>query len=91
MADEFGYPVENIEIVARRHRDHSQGWGTYGSRTTAVCGSAVKVAAQRVKEKAKKIAAHLLEANEQDIEWKDGEFRVRGLAATRPRPSPRWR
>ena len=55
-----------------------QGWGTYGSRTTAVCGSAVKVAAQRVKEKAKKIAAHLLEANEQDIEWKDGKFAVRG-------------
>jgi carbon-monoxide dehydrogenase large subunit len=55
-----------------------QGWGTYGSRTTAVCGSAVKVAAQRVKEKAKKIAAHLMEANEQDIEWRDGKFAVRG-------------
>src|SRR5881296_2227478 len=55
-----------------------QGWGTYGSRTTAVCGSAVKVAAQRVKEKAKKIAAHLLEASEADLEWQDGKFAVKG-------------
>ncbi|MGH7527372.1 MAG: xanthine dehydrogenase family protein molybdopterin-binding subunit, partial [Gemmatimonadales bacterium] len=78
VAEEFGYPVENIEIVAGDTEITPQGWGTYGSRTTAVCGSAVKVAAQRVKEKAKKIAAHLMEANEQDIEWKDGKFAVRG-------------
>jgi carbon-monoxide dehydrogenase large subunit len=55
-----------------------QGWGTYGSRTTAVCGTAVHLAAQRVKDKAKKIAAHLLEASEADLEWKDGAFVVRG-------------
>jgi carbon-monoxide dehydrogenase large subunit len=78
VADEFGCPVENIEIVAGDTETTPQGWGTYGSRTTAVCGSAVKVAAQRVKEKAKKIAAHLMEANEQDIEWRDGNFSVRG-------------
>ena len=78
VAEEFGYPVENVEIVHGDTETTPQGWGTYGSRTTAVCGSAVKVAAQRVKEKAKKIAAHLLEANEQDIEWKDDAFRVRG-------------
>jgi carbon-monoxide dehydrogenase large subunit len=78
VADEFGYPIENVEIVHGDTEITPQGWGTYGSRSTAVCGSAVKVAAQRVKEKAKKIAAHLLEANEQDIEWKDEAFRVRG-------------
>lgn len=78
VAEEFGYPVENIEIVHGDTETTPQGWGTYGSRTTAVCGSAVKVAAQRVKEKAKKIAAHLMEANEQDIEWRDGKFSVRG-------------
>jgi carbon-monoxide dehydrogenase large subunit len=78
VAEEFGYPVENVEIVSGDTETTPQGWGTYGSRTTAVCGSAVKVAAQRVKEKAKKIAAHLMEANEQDIEWKDGKFSVRG-------------
>jgi carbon-monoxide dehydrogenase large subunit len=80
VAEEFGYPVENVEIVHGDTETTPQGWGTYGSRTTAVCGSAVKVAAQRVKEKAKKIAAHLLEANEQDVEWKDDAFRVRGSA-----------
>ena len=78
VAEEFGYPVENIEIVHGDTETTPQGWGTYGSRTTAVCGSAVKVAAQRVKEKAKKIAAHLMEAAEQDIEWTDGRFSVRG-------------
>ena len=78
VAEEFGYPVENIEIVAGDTEITPQGWGTYGSRTTAVCGSAVKVAAQRVKEKARKVAAHLMEANEQDVEWRDGKFSVRG-------------
>src|SRR6266571_4609961 len=78
VADEFGIPVESVEVVAGDTEATPQGWGTYGSRTTAVCGSAVKVAAQRVKEKTKKIAAHLLEANEQDIEWKNDAFRVRG-------------
>jgi aerobic carbon-monoxide dehydrogenase large subunit len=78
VAEEFGCPVENIQIVAGDTENTPQGWGTYGSRTTAVCGSAVKVAAQRVKEKARKIAAHLMEANEQDVEWEDGKFSVRG-------------
>jgi len=78
VAEEFGCPVENIEIVAGDTESTPQGWGTYGSRTTATSGVAVKVAAQRVKEKAKKIAAHLMEANEEDLEWKDGKFNVRG-------------
>src|SRR6266704_2708776 len=74
----FGIPVENVEVVAGDTEATPQGWGTYGSRTTAVCGSAVKVAAQRVKDKAKKIAAHLLEASEADLEWRDGNFVVKG-------------
>jgi carbon-monoxide dehydrogenase large subunit len=78
VADEFGVPVESVEVVAGDTETTPQGWGTYGSRTTAVCGSAVKIAAQRVKEKAKKIAAHLLEANEADLEWQDGKFVVKG-------------
>src|SRR3989441_399031 len=78
VADEFGIPVENVEVVAGDTEATPQGWGTYGSRTTAVCGSAVKVAAQRVKDKAKKIAAHLLEASEADLEWQDGKFAVKG-------------
>ncbi|MDH5235147.1 MAG: molybdopterin-dependent oxidoreductase [Gemmatimonadota bacterium] len=81
VADEFGVPMDNVEIVHGDTDNTPQGWGTYGSRTTAVCGSAVKVAAQRVKEKAKKIAAHLLEASEDDLEWKDGTFAVKGSPA----------
>jgi len=78
VADEFGYPIENVEIIHGDTDNTPQGWGTYGSRSTAVCGSAVKVAAIKVREKAKKLAAHLLEANEADLEWKDGKFQVRG-------------
>jgi len=78
VADEFGLPIENVEIVAGDTESTPQGWGTYGSRTTAVSGSAVKLAAVKVKEKVKKLAAHLLEANEGDLEWKEGRFVVKG-------------
>ncbi len=81
VADEFGVPVENVEIVAGDTESTPQGWGTYGSRTTAVGGSAVALAARKVKEKARKLAAHLLEASEADLEWKDGKFQVKGSPA----------
>jgi carbon-monoxide dehydrogenase large subunit len=81
VAEEFGIPIESVEIVAGDTESTPQGWGTYGSRTTAVGGTAVKQAAVRVKEKAKKLAAHLLEANEQDLEWRDGKFMVKGSPA----------
>jgi carbon-monoxide dehydrogenase large subunit len=82
VADEFGLPVESVEIVHGDTETTPQGWGTYGSRTTAVSGSAVKLAALKVKEKARKIAAHLMEASEADVEWKDGKFAVKGSPAT---------
>jgi carbon-monoxide dehydrogenase large subunit len=78
VAEEFGVPIENVEIVAGDTESTPQGWGTYGSRTTAVGGTAVALAARKVKEKAKKLAAHLLEASEADLEWKDGKFQVKG-------------
>ena len=78
VAEEFGIPFENVEIVHGDTETTPQGWGTYGSRTTAVSGSAVKVAATRVMAKAKKIAAHLLGAGESDVEWRDAKFVVRG-------------
>ena len=78
VAHEFGVPVEHVEIVAGDTESTPQGWGTYGSRTTAVSGSAVKLAAVKVKEKVKKLAAHLLEASEDDLEWKDGKYAVKG-------------
>jgi carbon-monoxide dehydrogenase large subunit len=55
-----------------------EGRGTYGSRTTAVGGSAVYTAAQRLKEKMKQIAAHMLEASASDVTLEDGKFSVAG-------------
>jgi carbon-monoxide dehydrogenase large subunit len=78
VADELGLPIENVEIVSGDTESTPQGWGTYGSRTTAVCGIAVFNATRKVKEKAKRIAAHLLEAAEEDLEWHDGKFQVKG-------------
>lgn len=78
VADEFGVPVENVEVVAGDTEATPQGWGTYGSRTTAVGGGALKLAAVKVKEKARKLAAHLLEASDDDLEWHEGAFRVKG-------------
>ncbi|RTR21573.1 xanthine dehydrogenase family protein molybdopterin-binding subunit [Azospirillum griseum] len=78
VAERFGVPIENVEIV---HGDTSKipfGMGTYGSRSLAVGGSALVKAMDKVERKAKKIAAHMLEAAETDIEVKDGRFTVAG-------------
>jgi carbon-monoxide dehydrogenase large subunit len=57
------------------------GWGTYGSRTTAVTGAALTVAARKIKEKATALAAHLLEASVADMDYADGKFFVKGAPA----------
>ncbi|SLN68576.1 xanthine dehydrogenase family protein molybdopterin-binding subunit [Ruegeria meonggei] len=78
VAEMIGIDESMIEIV---HGDTSKipfGMGTYGSRSLAVCGSAMVKATEKVIDKAKKIAAHLLEASEADIELKDGQFSVAG-------------
>jgi aerobic carbon-monoxide dehydrogenase large subunit len=76
--ERLGIPVENVEIV---HGDTDRipfGMGTYGSRSAAVGGSAIYKAIDKIVDKSKKIAAHLLEANVADIEFEDGKFRVAG-------------
>ncbi|MDP6786092.1 MAG: xanthine dehydrogenase family protein molybdopterin-binding subunit [Rhodospirillales bacterium] len=81
-SDELGVPIENVEVV---HGDTDRvpfGMGTYGSRSLAVGGSAIKKALDKVVDKAKKIAAHSLEASEADIEFKDGTFTVAGTDKT---------
>ena len=78
VSDELGVPIEQVEIV---HGDTQQipfGMGTYGSRSLAVGGSAIHNATQKVIAKGKRIAAHLLEASEADIEFADGSFTVTG-------------
>src|SRR5262249_57914814 len=78
VADGLGVPIETVEIV---HGDSSKipyGMGTYGSRSAAVGGTAIVKAMDKVIAKGRKIAAHLLEASEADIEFKDGKFGVSG-------------
>ncbi|SET90377.1 xanthine dehydrogenase family protein molybdopterin-binding subunit, partial [Oceanicella actignis] len=78
IAQMIGIPEDQIEIV---HGDTSKipmGMGTYGSRSLAVGGSAMVRAAEKVIAKARKIAAHLMEAAEGDVELADGRFTVKG-------------
>ncbi len=78
VADRLGIPIENVDVV---HGDTAKipfGMGTYGSRSLAVGGSAIVKSLDKVVAKGKKIAAHLLEASESDIEFKDGKFTVAG-------------
>lgn len=78
VAAKLGIPVESVEIV---HGDTGRipfGMGTYGSRSLAVGGTAIVKAVDKVIAKGKKIAAHLLEAADTDIEFENGEFRVAG-------------
>jgi aerobic carbon-monoxide dehydrogenase large subunit len=78
VADRLGVAAEMIDVV---HGDTNKipfGMGTYGSRSLAVGGSAVVKALDKVVNKGKKIAAHLLEASEADIEFKDGKYTVAG-------------
>jgi len=78
VADRLGLPMEAVDIV---HGDTSKvlfGMGTYGSRSIAVGGTAIVKALDKIVAKGRKIAAHLLEASESDIEYDRGEFKVAG-------------
>jgi len=78
VADRLGMPIENVDIV---HGDTSKilfGMGTYGSRSIAVGGTAIVKALDKIVAKGKKIAAHLMEAAEADIEFDRGVYRVKG-------------
>ncbi len=77
-SDELGIPFDRISVIHGDTATVLQGIGTMGSRGVPTVGSAVKVASERLMVRAKKIAAHLLEAAEQDIEVKDNAFNVRG-------------
>jgi aerobic carbon-monoxide dehydrogenase large subunit len=78
-ADTLGLPYDKIEI---RHGDTAEGpafgYGTYGSRSLAVGGMAVRVSSQTIVAKAHKIAAHLLEASPDDVVFDQGTFHVKG-------------
>jgi carbon-monoxide dehydrogenase large subunit len=78
VADGLGIPMESIEIVHGDTAKIPYGMGTYGSRSLAVGGTAIIKAMDKIIAKGKKIAAHLLEAAEADIEFKGGNFSVAG-------------
>jgi len=79
VADELGVSVGDVKVVHGDTETTPMGWGTYGSRTTAVSGAALAVAARKIKEKAKLLTSHLLEAAVEDIDYADGKFFVRGF------------
>ncbi|MEJ2120966.1 MAG: aerobic carbon-monoxide dehydrogenase large subunit [Alphaproteobacteria bacterium] len=79
VATEIGLPSDDIVVEEGDTDTAPYGLGTYGSRSTPVAGAAAAVAARKIKAKAQKIAAHLLEVGEDDLEWEVDRFKVKGL------------
>src|SRR5579859_1913223 len=78
VAEELGLPVDNIVVEHGDTDTAPYGLGTYASRSTPTAGAATAMAARKIREKAKHIAAHLLEASPDDIEWVNYQFQVKG-------------
>ncbi|MDQ3639750.1 MAG: aerobic carbon-monoxide dehydrogenase large subunit [Actinomycetota bacterium] len=78
VAGELGIPAEDVEVREGDTDNTPFGLGTYGSRSTPVCGAATAMVSRKIREKAKKIAAHMLEAAEGDLEWTGDRFQVKG-------------
>jgi carbon-monoxide dehydrogenase large subunit len=78
VSDELGVPVEDVEIVWGDTDRVPMGWGTYGSRSTAVGGSALVYAARNVRDKMMKIGAHLLEVSPEEVVFENGNVHVKG-------------
>jgi len=78
IAEELGIPAAHIAVEEGDTDTAPYGLGTYASRSTPTAGAAGAMAARKIRDKAKKIAAHLLEVSEDDLEWEPGRFSVRG-------------
>ena len=78
VSDKLGIPYEDVEVIHGDTEKTPVGMGTYGSRSLAVGGEAIVKSCDKLIAKGKKIAAHLLEASEADIEFKNGQFSVAG-------------
>ncbi|HEY7591711.1 MAG TPA: xanthine dehydrogenase family protein molybdopterin-binding subunit [Actinophytocola sp.] len=81
VADQLGVPFEDVEVLHGDTQSSHKGMDTYGSRSLTVGAMAVVQAADKVKAKAAKVAAHMLEASEDDVEFASGAFRVKGTGA----------
>ena len=78
VAQELGIPANDVKVVEGDTDNTPYGLGTYASRSTPVAGAATSVISRQLREKAREIAAHLLEASPDDLEWEPGKFTVRG-------------
>ncbi len=78
IATELGIPSDNITIEEGDTDTAPYGLGTYGSRSTPVAGAAAARAARKIRDKAKKIAAHVLEVSERELEWEVDRFQIPG-------------
>ena len=78
VAHELGIPPDDVVVQEGDTDNTPYGLGTYASRSTPTAGAATSVVAQKLREKARKIAAYLLEVSEEDLEWNDDRFSVRG-------------
>jgi carbon-monoxide dehydrogenase large subunit len=81
IADEYGVDIDDILIIHGDTGRQPQGIGTFGSRATVVGGTAMLMAARKVKDKIAKIAAHLIEANPDDLVFENGKVFVEGSPA----------
>jgi len=79
VAEELGLPVDNITVEHGDTDTAPYGLGTYASRSTPTAGAATAVASRKIREKAKKIAGHLLEVSPDDVEWVNYQFQVKGV------------
>ena len=78
IAQELGIPVADITVEEGDTDTAPYGLGTYASRSTPTAGAATAMASRKIREKAKKIAGHLLEVSTEDLEWEPGKFYVKG-------------
>src|SRR5213593_2599805 len=78
VTEELGIPAADVAVEEGDTDTAPYGLGTYASRSTAVAGAATAMVARKLRDKARKIASHLLEAAEEDLEWENGRFYVKG-------------
>src|SRR5437773_2401593 len=78
VAEELGIPAAHVQVEEGDTDTAPYGLGTYASRSTPTAGAAGAIAARKIRDKARKIAAHLLEVSEEDLVWEPGKFSVKG-------------
>ncbi|HEY7241370.1 MAG TPA: aerobic carbon-monoxide dehydrogenase large subunit [Burkholderiales bacterium] len=79
VAEELGIPASDVQVEEGDTDTAPYGLGTYASRSTPTSGAAASLAARKIRNKAKAIAAHLLECSEADLDWVPGKFFIKGV------------